>query len=150
MHKNAVWSMLGPEWKIADVSTFMWIKYKYNEEEDRRERWWIFLSFFLKTPLINDNGWLFWGLGYGRFESILREKMREKFFFKLSSVLHGKMWFEFVLFTPDCSSLSPFFSVFLLQNFWSLYKKKVLLYSSIESGVPWPFSYPNHVPLELR
>ena len=41
--KNAVWSLFGPELKSADVSTFMWIKYKYNEEEDGRERWWIFL-----------------------------------------------------------------------------------------------------------
>ena len=72
----------------------------------------IFLSFFLEIPLINDNGRLFW-----RFESILREKMGEKFFFKkiipyhiyyISSVLRGKMWFVFVLFTKDRSSLSPY------------------------------------------
>ena len=28
----------------------------------------------------------------------------------VSSVLHGKTWFEFVVFTSDCLSLSPFFS----------------------------------------
>ena len=47
--------------------------------------------------------------------------MGERFFFKkiipyhiyyISSVLHGKVWFEFILFTPDRSSLSPFFRIF--------------------------------------
>ena len=70
----------------------------------------------------------------------------------LSSVLDGKTWFEFVIFTSDRSSLWPFFCIFCWRSkkrsrtpsdteispFWSIKKvqEKVLLYSSIESGVP--------------